>query len=54
MGYINDLEKELQKRLSDLEEERKIKLIKYIKLCVLESYRNGIEEGKKERKDKGK
>ena len=49
MGYINDLERELNKRLSDLEEERRKKLIRFIKLCVLESYRNGLNQAEKEK-----
>lgn len=50
MGYITDLEKELEKRLADLEEERRKKLIRFIKLSVLESYRNGLNEGRQEKK----
>ncbi len=46
MGYIIDLEKELEKRLSDLEEERKNNLIKFVKQVVLESYKNGIMSAK--------
>jgi len=46
MGYIIDLEKELEERLSDLEEERKNNLIKFVKQVVLESYKNGIMSAK--------
>jgi hypothetical protein len=42
MGYILDLEKELEHRLSDLEEKKKQELIKFVKQIVLESYKNGI------------
>lgn len=52
MGYIMNLEKELEKRLAGLEEERKKKLIRFIKLCVLESYRNGIMSVKMTKADK--
>ena len=52
MGYITDLEKELEKRLADLEEERRKKLIRFIKLSVLESYRNGLNEGRQEKKER--
>jgi len=46
MGYILDLEKELENRLTDLEEKRKQELIKFVKRAVLESYKNGIMAAK--------
>ena len=42
MGYIIDLEKELEERLSDLDEEKRNSLIKFVKQAVVESYKNGI------------
>lgn len=42
MGYIIDLEKELEQRLSDLDEEKRNSLIKFVKQAVVESYKNGI------------
>ena len=42
MGYIQDLEQELNEMLSDLPEERQKKIILYVKKTVLESYKNGI------------
>lgn len=42
MGYIQNLEKDLKDKLSDLEEERQEEIIKYVKLVALESFRNGI------------
>ena len=46
LGYILDLEKELEQRLSDLEEEKKKELINFVKRSVLESYKNGIMAAK--------
>lgn len=46
MGYIQDLDKELQKRFADLDEERQKELIKFIKEKIIESFRNGIMSGK--------
>ena len=46
MGYILDLEKELEQRLTDLEEEKKKELINFVKCSVLESYKNGIMAAK--------
>ena len=42
MGYINDLEAQLQKKLSELDEKKRNDLIKFIKQAVVESYKNGI------------
>ena len=42
MGYIIDLEKELKERLSDLDEEKRNSLVKFVKQAVLESFKNGI------------
>lgn len=42
MGYIIDLEKELEERLSGLDEEKKSSLVKFVKRAVLESFKNGI------------
>ena len=42
MGYIIDLEKELEKRLSGLDEEKKNSLVKFVKQAVVESFKNGI------------
>ena len=42
MGYIQDLEQELNEILPDLPEERQKKIILYVKKTVLESYKNGI------------
>jgi HSP20 family molecular chaperone IbpA len=42
MGYIQDLEIELQNRLADLEEDRQKELIRFVKEKIVESYRNGI------------
>ena len=46
MGYIQDLEQELNEMLSDLPEERQKKIIRFIKVKVLESYKNGIMSAK--------
>ncbi len=46
MGYIQDLEQELNEMLSDLPEERQKKIIRFIKEKVLESYKNGIISAK--------
>jgi len=46
MGYIQDLEQELNEMLSDLPEERQKKIIRFIKEKVLESYKNGIVSAK--------
>ncbi len=46
MGYIQDLEQELNEMLSDLPEERQKKIIRFIKETVLESYKNGIISAK--------
>jgi hypothetical protein len=42
MGYIIDLEKELEERLSGLDEKKKNSLIKFVKQAVVESFKNGI------------
>lgn len=42
MGYIQDLEKDLKDKLSDLEEERQREIIRYVKLVALDSFRNGL------------
>lgn len=42
MGYIIDLEKELEKRLSGLDEKKKNSLVKFVKQAVVESFKNGI------------
>ena len=46
MGYIQDLEQELNEMLSDLPEERQKKIIRFIREKVLESYKNGIMSAK--------
>ncbi len=46
MGYIQDLDKDLKEKLADLEEERQKDIIKYVKLVVIESFRNGITMAK--------
>ena len=46
MDYIQDLEQELNEMLSDLPEERQKKIIRFIKVKVLESYKNGIMSAK--------
>ena len=52
MGYIQDLDIELQKRLADLEEDRQKELIRFVKEKILESYRNGIMSAKMVKADK--
>tara|TARA_B100000315_G_scaffold146425_1_gene135357 strand:+ start:147 stop:737 length:591 start_codon:yes stop_codon:yes gene_type:complete len=47
MGYIQDLEKELREKLSQMDKE---KLIKFFKDKVWESYKNGTQAGKRPRK----
>ena len=39
---IIDLEKELEEKLSDLDEEKRNSLIKFVKQAVVQSYKNGI------------
>lgn len=46
MGYIQDLEQELNEMLSDLPEERQEKIIRFIKEKILESYKNEIMSAK--------
>ena len=42
MGYIQELEQELQTRLADLGEREQKEVIRFVKEKILESYRNGI------------
>jgi hypothetical protein len=44
MGYIQDLESELAEMLSELDEEERGKVIKYVKDKVWQSYKNGKAE----------
>jgi len=48
MGYIQDLGAELERMLETMttEDERR-KVVEHVKKVVLESYRNGVEEGRK-------
>lgn len=43
MGYINDLEQSLREKLSDLGEEEREAVVKFVKEKVWESYKNGRE-----------
>ncbi len=52
MGYIIDLEKELEQRLADFNEEKKKDLINFVKRSVLESYENGIMTAKMDKAGK--
>ena len=59
MGYIIDLEKELEQRLSGLDEKKRNSLIKFVKQAVVESYKNGImlarmSKARKEANNKGR
>lgn len=49
MGYIQDLEKELREKLPKMDKET---LVKYFKDKVWESYKNGVEAGKKGKDNK--
>lgn len=52
MGYIIDLERELEQRLADFNEEKKKDLINFVKRSVLESYENGIMTAKMDKAGK--
>lgn len=52
MGYILDLEKELESRLADLKEDRRKELIRFVKRSVVESFKNGIMAAKMVKADK--
>lgn len=47
MGYIQDLERELREKLEDMNDPENHEVIKFFKEKILESYKNGIEAGKK-------
>lgn len=48
MGYIQDLGAELERMLeTTANEEDRRKVVEHVKKVVLESYRNGLEEGRK-------
>jgi hypothetical protein len=45
MGYLQELQKELQKMLGDLDEAKQKEIAHFVGTKVLESYRNGQENG---------
>ena len=46
MGYIQEIEEELQTRLANLEEREQKEVIRFVKEKILESYKNGIAYAK--------
>lgn len=48
MGYIQDTGAELERMLETMQtEEDRQKVVEHVKAIVLESYRNGLEQGRK-------
>ena len=45
MGYLQELQQELQKLLGDMDEEQQKEIARWVGHKVLESYRNGQEDG---------
>ena len=52
MGYIRDLERELQGMLDGLPEDQANQIVKFVKQKVYESYRNGQKRPSQNRNDR--
>ena len=45
MGYLQELQQDLQKLLGDMDEEQQKEIARWVGSKVLESYRNGQQDG---------
>lgn len=45
MGYLQELQQELQKLLGDMDEAQQKKIARFVGEKILESYKNGIATG---------
>ena len=55
MTYLDEIEKTLRERLSGLDEGQREGVVEYVKIKVLDSYRNGANKTRKSGiRDKGK
>ena len=50
MGYLNDTIEELRAMLASLEEDEQEEIVQFVSKKVLESYRNGQEQGQATKK----